>query len=71
MSRTKKAAIEQLEKRRLLSLTVSSYNPANPTSVLTNALLASSSGITQSSAATYIGQNGQAGTYTGFNLTSG
>lgn len=63
-------AFESLEIRRLFSMTVTSYNPANPLSTLTNPLIVPSTGITLTGSS-YVGQNAQGGTYSGFNLTSG
>ncbi len=62
--------IEPLEDRTLMALTVTSYNPSTPTSTLTDALVVPSTGITVASAS-YIGANGQGGTFSGFALSSG
>lgn len=62
--------LEPLETRRLFSLTVTPYDPMNPVSELTDALVTPQTGVNVVQA-TYVGQSGQAGTYSGLHLTSG
>ena len=64
------ASFEQLEDRTLFALAIAPYDPSTPISTLTNALFKGSTGITVTNAS-FVGGNGQAGTYTGFNVTDG
>lgn len=62
--------IEQLEERALFALTVVPFGGGSPAIDLANRLLLGSTGITITGA-TFVGQDGQAGGYAGFDFRSG
>jgi hypothetical protein len=63
-------AFESLEGRRLFALSVTPFNPADGALAFANALVSGATGITVTSA-TFVGNDGQAGTFSGFDLASG
>src|SRR5581483_1583817 len=67
---TLRSFLEQLESREVPALAFTSYDPATPLSTLTNALVAPGSGLTLVGSS-FVGENGQAGTYTGLNFQDG
>jgi hypothetical protein len=62
-------AFERLEPRRLFTLTVTPFDPADPATLLTDALVVGGSGITVSGAS-FTGVAGQAGAYRGMHRAS-
>ncbi|HEX3358686.1 MAG TPA: choice-of-anchor L domain-containing protein [Tepidisphaeraceae bacterium] len=61
---------QSLECRRLLALSVTPYNPGSALSQLTGALVTPSTGISVTGSS-FVGENGQAGNFSGFSETSG
>ena len=69
LRRRRPLSVEELEARRLFALAVTPYNPTNPLTELTGALVLGGSGITVTGS-TYAGGIGHGGRFTGLNLTS-
>jgi hypothetical protein len=70
-ARRRCAAIEQLEGRQLFALQVAPFDAAGNALDLANNLLVGPTGGITITGATYVGEDGQAGTYTGFDFRSG
>jgi len=64
------AFMDALEPRRLFALSIVDFDPVNPATTLTDALVVPSTGLTVTGA-TFVGQPGQAGFFTGFNFSDG
>src|SRR5437764_14570735 len=62
------APVEALESRRLLSMSVTPFDPFNPAINLANALVTPNAAVNVTGAS-FVGQNGHAGTYSGFDFT--